>query len=323
MKCFVTGAAGFIGSRLSESLIEKGHNVLGVDCFTDYYPRPIKEANLLNLKGNPSFSFIEEDIIKCNLDPLLKDVDWVFHLAAQAGVRASWGSQFEIYVDCNIRTTQRLLEFSKNKPIRKFVYASSSSVYGDTENVPTAVDSRLNPRSPYGVTKLAAENLCSLYHANFGMPTVSPRYFTVFGPRQRPDMAMHRFLRSCVDGSKVPIFGDGSQTRDFTYVDDIVSGTILAAEKGAPGRIFNLGGGNRINVKDLLALISDVAGKAPNIVRDETQAGDVRNTWADTTLARSELGWAPSFSLREGLKRELDWVRKALDSGLLPPMKND
>jgi len=318
----VTGAAGFIGSRLSESLVEKGHQVLGVDCFTDYYPRPIKEANLLNLKGISSFSLAEEDLAKCDLDPLLKGIDWVFHLAAQAGVRASWGAQFEIYVDCNIRVTQRLLEASKTRSIGKFINASSSSVYGDTQNVPMSADKPLNPRSPYGVTKLAAENLCSLYHANFGLPTVSLRYFTVFGPRQRPDMAIHRFLRSCLDGSEVPLFGDGSQTRDFTYVDDIVSGTILAAEKGAPGRIFNLGGGNRISVNELLALIADIAGRAPNIVRKETQVGDVRHTWADTSLARAELGWAPSFSVREGLKCELDWIRRALDAGLLPPIKS-
>lgn len=320
MYCLVTGAAGFIGSHLCRALIEKGHHVWGIDSFVDFYPRAIKEANMWALKDTPLFSFLEADINNCELAPLLEGINWVFHLAAQAGVRKSWGTRFDAYINCNIKTTQRLLEACKEKNISKFVYASSSSVYGDAERLPLTENLHPRPLSPYGVTKLAGENLCHLYAHNFGIPTVILRYFTVFGPWQRPDMLIHRLLRACLDGSQVRIFGDGSHKRDFTYVDDIVSGTILSAENAPPGSVFNLGGGNTVSVNSLIALIEEITNKKINVIKSSSVAGDVKETWADTSSARKVLGWSAVTSLREGIKREYDWITYSLDAGVLPPI---
>ena len=303
MKALVTGCAGFIGSHLVDKLLEQGYEVIGIDCFTDYYSKEIKEANLSNALNHKNFEFIEEDILEMNDFP---EVDYVFHEAAQAGVRASWGKSFEIYTRNNIEATQKLLEFYKDLSIKKFVYASSSSVYGDTE-LPMGENSLLKPVSPYGVTKLAGENLCYLYYKNYGVPTVSLRYFTVYGPRQRPDMAIHKFVKAILNDDEILIFGGGEQTRDFTFVDDAVEANMLAAESDSGGSVFNIGGGSRISVNELIKLIKDTVGKKANIKYVEKQKGDVKDTWADVNKAKADLRWTSKVRIEEGLKRFVDW----------------
>jgi UDP-glucose 4-epimerase len=223
-------------------------------------------------------------------------------------VRASWGRNFEIYTNNNVLATQRLLEAAKNLPLTRFVFASSSSVYGDARKMPAHEDDPLLPVSPYGVTKLAAENLCRLYHKYFGVPIVALRYFTVYGPRQRPDMAFHKFIRAMLRGEKLPIFGNGEQTRDFTYIDDAVDANLLAMEKGRPGAVYNIGGGSRISLNHAIALLEKIMGKKANRSQDSPQMGDVLHTWADTTLARQNLGFIPRIGMEEGLRRELAWL---------------
>lgn len=308
MKCLVTGVAGFIGSTLAERLIAGGNEVRGVDCFTDYYARALKEANITTLSSSPAFELHQLDLAEGDLGPLLDGVDVVFHQAAQAGVRASWGTSFDDYTRFNVLATQRLLEASKGRALKKFVYASSSSVYGETTDLPMRETSRPRPFSPYGVTKLAAEHLCELYRHNFGVPTTSLRYFTVYGPRQRPDMGFHRFIRSMLAGEPVKIFGDGLQTRDFTYVDDIVDANLLAASSAAIG-VFNIGGGSRVTLAEVLTTLASIVGAKLDLSRTEPQAGDVRHTEADTTLARTELGFAPKVGLAEGLERQVVSLR--------------
>ena len=311
MKAVVTGAAGFIGSHVAESLLGDGHEVVGIDCFTDYYPRPIKEANLLRLRPNPRFALVEERLQDADLAPLLDGAAHVYHLAAQAGVRASWGREFSHYTDHNVLATQRLLEAALAAGRPTVVYASSSSVYGDAPSLPLREDGPCQPVSPYGVTKLAAEHLAVLYHRNHGLPTVSLRFFTVYGPRQRPDMAFHRFLRAARDGGGVTVFGDGLQTRDFTYVDDIVAALRAAALSGRPGSVYNVGGGERIALNDVLRLVGQITGRPLHIERQESQKGDMRDTFADTTAAARDLGFRSTVPLAEGLAREWRWLREA------------
>lgn len=309
--CLVTGAAGFIGSHLAERLIAEGHQVVGVDCFTDYYPRALKEQNLESLRAHAQFRFVEVDLLEMDLGALLHGeppVDFVFHLAAQAGVRASWGRQFEVYTRNNVLVTQRLLEAAKDAPLRKFVFSSSSSVYGDAQQYPTAETLRPQPVSPYGVTKLAAEHLAHLYWKNFGVPALSLRYFTVYGPRQRPDMAFHRFIRAIMRGETITVYGDGEQSRDFTYVSDAVEANLLAMRSDATGQVFNVGGGSRVTVNQVLGQLEEIMGRAAQVEHTETQKGDVRHTAADTSLAREVLGYAPRVSLREGLQRMVTWM---------------
>ena len=248
MAVLVTGAAGFVGSHLCEGLLTDGDEVIGVDAFTDYYPRARKERNLAPLLTSPGFSFLEMDLTYASLDPLLEGVDVVYHLAGQPGVRPSWGRDFEIYVRQNIQASQRLLEAARTSSIRKLIYASSSSVYGDAEAYPTSEHVRPQPISPYGVTKLAAEHLCELYRTNFGIPTVSLRLFTVYGPRQRPDMAFSRLVQAAVRGEEFVLFGDGEQTRDFTYVRDVVGAMRDAAASDWCG-VANIGGGVALTVR--------------------------------------------------------------------------
>ncbi|MCB2191090.1 MAG: NAD-dependent epimerase/dehydratase family protein [Deltaproteobacteria bacterium] len=313
MNILVTGAAGFIGSRLSESLLELGHRVRGIDSFTDYYPRPLKEANLQALRDSDGFELIEADIMEVPPAELLEEIETVVHLAAQAGVRRSWGSNFAIYTHNNILTTQRLLEAGKEMGLGRLVYAGSSSVYGDTQDLPMRETSACWPVSPYGVTKLAAEHLCGLYHKNFGMDTASLRYFTVYGPRQRPDMAFHRFIRAQLEGGTIRLFGDGEQSRDFTYVDDIVAATIAAVTTPeATGQVFNVGGGSRVSVNQVIAMLEEVTGKSAQVERLEVAKGDVRDTQADCSKARDILGYVPQVSLAQGLAAETDWVRENL-----------
>ena len=312
MKCLITGVAGFIGSHLTERLIELGHQVVGIDCFTDYYPREIKEANLANLRGNPQFKFIEANLLTVDFAKLLDGVDYIFHQAAQAGVRASWGATFASYTENNILATQQLLEAVKTysvKSLKRFIYASSSSIYGDTDVLPMREDNRLQPISPYGVTKLAAEHLCYLYWKNYGIPTVSLRYFTVYGPRQRPDMGIHKFISAILQKKNLIIFDDGEQTRDFTYIADIIQGNILAMEKGRPGQTYNLGGGHRIKLNELLDTLDDLIGTPGQRLYQEKQKGDVRDTLADTTKAKTELGFVPTYDLKQGLANQIESIK--------------
>jgi UDP-glucose 4-epimerase len=309
MTALVTGVGGFIGSTLAESLIESGERVIGVDSFLDYYPRSVKERNLESLSANPGFELHEGSLQEMELPRLLEGCDRVFHLAAQAGVRASWGGEFGIYTDNNILATQRLLEAAAGARIRSFVFASSSSVYGDGAPLPMIEDIPLHPVSPYGVSKLAAEKLCELYFVNHRVPAVSLRYFTVYGPRQRPDMAFHRLLRCALEGTPFRLFGDGHQTRDFTFVADAVAATVAASERGQGGAVYNIGGGSRVSMLDVIAAVRDVTGRDVELVMEPKQKGDMRDTYADTSAARRDLGYEPRTSLREGLRREWDWIR--------------
>jgi len=308
LRCVVTGCAGFIGSHLSEALVQRGHEVVGIDCFTDYYPRPAKESNLSALRLSPHFAFIEANLLEYDLSRLLEGVDYVFHQAAQAGVRASWGQNFSVYTENNVLATQRLLEEAKALPIKRLVYASSSSIYGDAKELPVTEETLPQPISPYGVTKLAAEHLCRLYWVNFRVPTVSLRYFTVYGPRQRPDMGFHKFFRALLKGDEITLYGDGDQTRDFTFVSDAVAANLACMDAPVSGDLFNVGGGSRISVNRVLELMQSISGREARIRRIDDQKGDVRHTFADTTRAREALGFSPSVSTEEGLRREWEWI---------------
>jgi nucleoside-diphosphate-sugar epimerase len=308
MRALVTGVAGFVGSHLAERLLDSGAEVLGIDCFTDYYARQLKEANLGLLRAHDRFSFAETAIQAAPLDQLLDGVTHVFHLAAQAGVRKSWGRDFHIYTTNNVEATQVLLEACVGKPLARLVYASSSSVYGDAVAIPMREDAVPQPLSPYGVTKLAAEHLCHLYSANHGVPATSVRYFTVYGPRQRPDMAFNRFLRAALQGDSLSVFGDGSQTRDFTFVADAVAATMAAGDRGVPGRAYNIGGGSRVSLNEVLDIVGRVTGKVLQINRGPAQKGDMRDTYADTSLAKADLGFSPTVSLVDGLAEECRWL---------------
>ena len=311
MKALVTGAAGFIASHLSEQLVERGVEVVGVDAFTDYYPREQKERNLGRLRSERSFTLLEADLAAADLGPLLDGVTHVFHLAAQAGVRKSWGKAFHVYTVNNVEATQRLLEACVRRPIERLVYASSSSVYGDGGELPMREDARPQPVSPYGVTKLAAEQLCHLYHVNHGVPAVSLRYFTVYGPRQRPDMGFRRFFSAAMRGEPLPQYGDGRQTRDFTFVSDAVAATVAAATQGAPGTLYNIGGGSRVVLLDVFELIGRVTGRAVAIDVRDAEKGDMRDTYADTSRARRDLGFAPAVTLEDGLRAQFEWMKAA------------
>ena len=279
-----------------------------IDAFTDFYPRPLKERNLENLRGRAGYDFIEGDLRELDLDAALDGVTHVFHLAAQAGVRRSWGKEFQVYTGLNIDSTQRLLEACATKPIERLVYASSSSVYGDEVTIPMTETALPQPVSPYGVTKLAAEQLCHLYYVNYGVPAVSLRYFTVYGPRQRPDMGFNRFFSAVLAGKPLIQFGDGLQTRDFTFVADAVTATAAAAVRGVPGRVYNIGGGSRVSLREVFDLIARVSGRKVTIDQQSPQKGDMRDTYADTTLARQDLAFAPSVTLEEGLRAMWRWM---------------
>jgi nucleoside-diphosphate-sugar epimerase len=308
MKALVTGVAGFIGSHLTATLLDSGATVVGVDSFTDYYARSIKESNLEENRLRDGFRFAETRIQDADLPALLDGVTHVFHLAAQAGVRKSWGKDFAIYTTNNVEASQVLLEACVGRPLTRFVYASSSSVYGDRVSIPMREDALPQPVSPYGVTKLAAEQLCYLYHVNFGVPTVAMRYFTVYGPRQRPDMAFHRFIKAAVRNEPITLYGDGEQTRDFTFVADAVAATIGAGERGVPGRAYNVGGGSRVSMNHVLRIVERLAGHPLQVTREAAQKGDMRDTYADTSLARQDLGFAPNVPLEEGIQAEYRWL---------------
>lgn len=308
MRAVVTGAAGFIGSHLSGALLDRGFEVVGVDCFTDYYPRPLKEANVDVNRTRKGFTFVEARLQEADLNALLDGATHVFHLAAQAGVRKSWGADFRIYTSNNVDASQQLLEACVNRPLHRFVYASSSSLYGDNVSIPMREDALPQPVSPYGVTKLAAEQLGYLYHVNHGVPTTALRYFTVYGPRQRPDMAFNRFIRASLDRQAITLYGDGEQTRDFTFVADAVAATMAAGDRGVPGRAYNVGGGSRVSMNQVIDIVGRVAGRRLEVRHEPAQKGDMRDTYADTTLARADLGFAPSVTLEQGIEAEYRWL---------------
>jgi UDP-glucose 4-epimerase len=309
MKSLVTGVAGFIGSTLAETLVERGDEVIGIDCFLDYYDRAVKERNLETLGRSESFELIDAPIQEADLPEMLRGCDRVFHLAAQAGVRASWGSEFSIYTTNNILATQQLLEAAVAAELDAFVFASSSSVYGDRAELPMREDVPLHPVSPYGVSKLAAEKLVELYQVNHELNTASLRYFTVYGPRQRPDMAFHRLLRAAHTGGTFALFGDGRQTRDFTFIADAVAATIAASERGRAGAVYNIGGGSRVSMLDVIETIEGITGKKLDIDFQQKQKGDMRDTYADTTAAEKDLDYRPRTALAEGLELEWDWIQ--------------
>lgn len=310
MRCLVTGCAGFVGSHLTDALLAQGCVVVGVDALTPTYDRTDKERNIEAARAHERFRWVEADLITADLSQLLAGVEVVFHLAGEPGVRQSWGERFSAYTRNNVLATERLLEACQQQALHRFVFAGSSSIYGDSTDLPWRETTCPQPRSPYAITKLAAEHLCHAYRLGFGVPTVILRYFTVYGPRQRPDMAFHRFLRSALRGDPIIVFGDGTQTREFTYVSDVVAATIAAATADdAIGGVFNIGGGSHIALNDLLRLMGEVTGQTLVIERREQQVGDVPHTWADTSRAASVLNYHPRVSLAEGLAQEWSWMQ--------------
>ncbi|MCL4512203.1 MAG: GDP-mannose 4,6-dehydratase [Bacteroidetes bacterium] len=314
MKALVTGCAGFIGSQLCEKLLSEKFEVIGVDVLTDYYDPEIKKSNLRNLINSSGFTFIQSDLMAADFTELAKEIDFVFHLAAQPGVRGSWGDKFSTYVTNNILTTQRLLEATKNShKLKKVVYASSSSVYGQIKEENVNEDHKTAPHSPYGATKLAGENLCFLYDANYGMPVVSLRLFTVYGPRQRPDMAFAKLIHAGMSGKKFPLYGDGKQERDFTFVLDVVEGMRLAALSADARGIFNIGGGHVVSMQTVIGLIEEILGSKINIEYKNLERGDVRRTSADISKSREVLGFAPKHDIKTGLQRQVEFMQKHFD----------
>ena len=312
MRALVTGCAGFIGSHLAESLLQDGFEVVGIDCFNENYARRQKLRNLEQAREWSGFEFVPVDLSRGDLRDLVVDCELIFHLAAEPGVRQSWGQRFESYVRNNILATQLLLDALRELPGRRVVYASSSSIYGNAERLPTAEDVTPLPISPYGTTKLAGEHLVQLYHFNYGVDAVCLRYFSVYGPRQRPDMAFHRFCNAAITGDEIVVFGNGRQTRDFTFVSDVVSATRAASTvAGLAGEVFNVGGGSQIALNDALQVIGELAGRDLNLRFAEPRSGDVSDTGADISQARSRLGFAPAVAFEEGLGAQFEWTVEA------------
>jgi UDP-glucuronate 4-epimerase len=312
----VTGCAGFIGSHLTEALLDQGHSVVGIDCFNDNYGRAQKLRNLRHVGDWESFEFVPIDLARGDLAEITADSEVIYHLAAEPGVRSSWGARYLNYVQNNVIATQHLLEAVKDRDDVRIVYSSSSSVYGDAEVRPTPEEAPTRPLSPYGQTKLSGEHLCSLYSANFGVDTVMLRYFTVFGPRQRPDMAFHIFCRAALEDRPVTIFGDGRQSRDFTGVADVVAAT-CAAGAAALGedRVFNVGGGSPASIREVLDLIGETSGRRLEVHYLEREHGEVRDTEANTQRLRDQLGFTPSTTLERGIVAEFEWLADMLRSG--------
>jgi UDP-glucose 4-epimerase len=307
-RALVTGAAGFIGSHLGERLLRDGVRVFGVDCFTDYYDVALKRRHLTTALAHPDYSLLELDLGAADL-AALPEVDVVFHQAAQAGVRASWGREFGSYVHHNVLATQRLLERYRESRLERFVYASSSSVYGEAEQYPTSESLLPRPISPYGVTKLAGEHLVLLYGRNFGLPVSALRYFTVYGPRQRPDMAFHKFCRALLTRAPITVYGDGRQSRDFTYIDDAIEANVRAWKQSRPQAIYNVGGGSQVEVIEAIALLERALGARAEIEYQPRQAGDPERTRADAARLTQDLGFTPSTPIAEGLAAEGEWAR--------------
>lgn len=318
MHALVTGAAGFIGSNLVDRLLAEGWQVRGADCFTPYYSESVKRANLSSATGTRGFEFVEADLRTIDCQELVHGIDVVFHQAAQPGVRLSWSNAFALYSEHNLLATQRLLEAVRESPsVNRLVFASSSSVYGNAVDYPTTEAVRPQPYSPYGVTKLAAEHLCCLYAANWSAHTVALRYFTVYGPRQRPDMAIHRLIESALSQSPFPLYGDGSATRDFTYVDDVVEANIAAATADIPpATVANIAGGGSCSLLDLITLVGELVGQTVPILGGPPQPGDVKRTGGSIERARAALGWKPGVSLRDGVKAQVEWHKANRPAGI-------
>jgi len=308
----VTGCAGFLGSHLCEALLARGHRVLGVDCFSDYYPRALKESNLAGLRRASAFRLVEADLGEALLEPLIDGVDVVFHLAGQPGVRPSFGEGFGAYLHHNVRGTQRLLEAAAGRDLRAFVYASSSSVYGNQDTYPAREDAPVRPVSPYGATKVITEQLANAFWRSAGVPVVGMRYFTVYGPRQRPDMAFSRFLSRGLSGLALTVLGDGLQVREFTYVGDVVQATIAAADRGERGSVYNVGGGQPVALLHVIALLEELLGRSLEVEHSEARRGDPRRTEADVTRAARDLGYRPATPLPAGLTAHIEAVEASL-----------
>ena len=304
----VTGAAGFIGSTLTDRLLADGVRVTGVDAFTDYYDVSLKRRNIAAALAHQGFQLLELDLGTSDLAPL-PEVDVVFHNAAQPGVRASWGREFAAYTQHNVLATQRLLERYKRSKIERFIYASSSSIYGDAESYPTSEAMLPRPFSPYGVTKLAGEHLALLYGRNFGLPVAALRYFTVYGPRQRPDMAFHRFCRAMLANEPITVYGDGLQSRDFTFVADAVEANVRAWKRAAPQGVYNVGGGSQVTVLEAIALLEKSLGRKARVNLEPRPAGDPLRTRADATRLATDLGYATKVGIADGLAAQADWAR--------------
>ncbi len=309
----ITGAAGFIGSHLAERCLAHGWRVTGVDSFTDYYDEQLKRRNVASALEHPRYELIEGDLLELELEEPVNSAGSIFHLAAQPGVRTSW-ERFELYVRQNVTSTVRLLELARSARADRVIIASSSSVYGDAETLPSREELSPRPVSPYGVTKVAAEHLAHAYWRNFGVPTVCLRYFTVFGPRQRPDMAFNRLISGALAGEPFEVYGDGRQTRDFTFVADAITGTVTASERARPGSTYNIGGGSRRSVQDVLETLGALLGRPVERTYGEERPGDARDTAADISRARLELGYEPSFAFDRGLELQLEWQQALLEA---------
>ncbi len=314
-RALVTGAAGFIGSHLCDHLLDAGLSVTGIDVFTDYYDPATKRGNIASAASRPGFRLVEACLREAPLEDLLADADVVYHLAAQPGVRASWGADFELYVRRNILATQKLLEALRRVP-RRLVFASTSSVYGDAETLPTGEDAVRRPISPYGVTKSACEDMVRVYGRAHSLAWTTLRYFTVYGPRQRPDMAFTRLITAALGGGTFTVFGDGSQSRDFTYVADAAAATAAAGfAEGAIGEVVNIGGGRMVALREVLDLVSSFAVPAFRLEYAGSERGDAKATGADIAKARRLLGYDPATPWREGIAKQRDWVAASLDAG--------
>lgn len=308
MRAIVTGAAGFIGSALAERLVADGHSVVGVDCFTAYYPMKLKSNNLAGLIDHPRFELQTLDLRTADLGGLLAGADVVFHQAGQPGVRHSWSAGFDDYLTHNVTATQRLLEASIGAGLSRFVYASSSSIYGNADHYPTTEQDLPRPHSPYGVTKLAGEHLCRLYAENHGIPTVALRYFTVYGPRQRPDMAIHRLIEAALHRQPFKLYGAGEQIRDLTFVDDVVQANVKAATAVIePGLVANVSGGASVSMNKLIATIEDLVGRKVIVEPGDAKAGDVHRTGGSAALAHKLFGWKPEQGMEQGLEEQVRW----------------
>jgi nucleoside-diphosphate-sugar epimerase len=309
MKCLVTGAAGFIGSHLCERLVQSGHDVVGIDAFIPYYPRAVKEGNLAAVASHHRFAFHAADLRTAPMESLFDGVEVVFHLAAMPGLPRSW-TDYTLYEGCNVSATQRLLEGARACPtLQRFVYASTSSVYGryasGDESLPT------RPISPYGVTKLAAENLCRAYAEECDLPLVVLRYFSVYGPRQRPDMGYHKFIAAMLTSAPITVYGDGQQVRGNTYVTDCVEATV-AAVQAMPGEIYNVGGGEAVSLREVIRRLEGLTNRKAEVVRQPARRGDQRSTLADTTRLTRHLGWKARVGLDEGLERQVAWQKQGM-----------
>jgi nucleoside-diphosphate-sugar epimerase len=314
----VTGAAGFIGSHLSEKLLENGFKVIGIDCFTDYYSKEIKKNNMISFQNNKNFKLIENDLMKIDLTSIIKESEFLFHEAGQPGVRASWGEQFDTYVKDNILVTQKILESAKEvKTLEKIVMASSSSIYGEQEGIMIENKTIPSPISPYGVTKLASENLGLTYALNYDLPITSLRYFTVYGPRQRPDMAFTKFIKANLSGDKISIFGDGNQIRDFTFISDIIDANLKCMESDIHGNVLNIGGGKTYSIIEVLKKIENITGEKNKISFTGKQKGDVKRTEANIENAIRTIHYSPKITLNDGLEKQILWIKDILEKNEL------